>query len=226
MNYFLFLLMVLCFKFSAGQGYVTIISDTKHLAIVNENGAARLASESTHNSMLKQINRNLDDINLNLSSLIVVQQVIYRSLYEVSNALRTGRSVRQVSSLIAEIINQSKSLVDISKNEPWLLLVAEGTANQIKQRGINLAAEVSDFVLREGKNVLMDFEKRDFLLRKIIIELKVMRALLFSMERSIYWSKINGVIKTVNPFKDFVNKDVRKADEILRNYRIVNPKNY
>jgi len=221
MKYYLITLIIFCFDFLYGQGYVTIISDTKHLAIVNENGAVRLASESVHNSMLKQINQNVEDINLNLSSLVIVQQVIHRSLTEVNNALKSGRSVLQVSSLIAEIIKQSNSLIEISKEEPWLLLVAEGTARQLKERGMNLATEVSDFILREGKNVLMDYEKRDFLLRKIIIELKVMRALLFSMERSVYWTKINGLLKTVNPFKNFVNKDIQKANEILRNYGAV-----
>ncbi|TWI15684.1 hypothetical protein [Sphingobacterium siyangense] len=221
MKHHLFYLIIFCFNFSYGQGYVTIISDAKHLAIVNENGAVRLASESAHNSMLKQINQNLDNINLNITSLVIVQQVIHRSLTEVNSALKTGRSVMQVSSLITEINKQSNSLIAMSKDEPWLLLVAEGTAKQLKVRGINLASEVSDFVLKEGKNVLMDYEKRDFLMRKIIIELKVMRALLFSMERAVYWTKINGLLKTVNPFKNFINKDIQKANEILRNYEAI-----
>lgn len=219
MKVFLTIIAIIFAKISVGQSYVTIIFDSKHLAIVNENGAVRLASESFHNQMLKKVNSNIEDINLNLSSLVLVQKVVHRSLTEVNEVLRTGKSVRHISSLIGEIIKQSYSMIDIAKDEPWLLLIAEGTASQLKQRGINLVSEVSEFVLKEGGDVFMDFEKRDFLLRKILLELKVMRALLYSMEKSMYWAKINGILKTVNPFKDFVNKDIQKADEIIMNLK-------
>ncbi|CDT00879.1 conserved hypothetical protein [Sphingobacterium sp. PM2-P1-29] len=219
MKCYLIIIAILFAKISMGQSYVTIIFDSKHLATVNENGAVRLASESLHNQMLKKVNKNIDDINLNLSSLVLVQNVVHKSLTEVNEVLRTGKSVRQISTLIGEIIKQSNSMIDIAKDEPWLLLIAEGTANQLKQRGINLVSEVSEFVLKEGENVLMDYEKRDFLLRKIMLELKVMRALIYSMEKSMYWAKINGILKTVNPFKDFINRDVRLGDEIIMNFK-------
>ncbi|WP_208734385.1 hypothetical protein [Sphingobacterium siyangense] len=67
----------------------------------------------------------------------------------------------------------------------------------------------------------MDYEKRDHLMRKIILELKVIRALVFSMERSMYYAKINGVLKMANPYRNFINMDKRKADEIIRNYYLL-----
>lgn len=204
-----------------GQSYVTIIYDAKHLAIVNENGAVRLASETVHNNMLGNIRESIDDINVNLSSVVLVQNMIHRSLTEVDRALKSGRSVLHISRLVQDIAAHSTKMLETAQSEPWLLLFAEDVAGQLKDRGINLAAEVSEFVLQEGKNVLMDYEKRDHLMRKIILELKVIRALVFSMERSMYYAKINGVLKMANPYRDFINKDKRKADEIIRNYYLL-----
>ncbi|WP_254526844.1 MULTISPECIES: hypothetical protein [unclassified Sphingobacterium] len=147
--------------------------------------------------------------------------MIHRSLTEVDRALKSGRSALHIARLVQDIATHSTKMLETAKGEPWLLLFAEDVARQLKDRGINLAAEVSDFVLQEGKNVLMDYEKRDHLMRKIILELKVIRALVFSMERSMYWAKINGVLKTANPYRNFINMDKRKADEIIRNYYLI-----
>ena len=222
MKKILFTLLATCtWACSFAQSYVTIIMDTKHLAIVNENGAVRLAAEQTHNNMLGNIRGSIDDINVNLSSVVLVQDMIHRSLTQVDRALKSGRSLLHIARIVQDIAAHSSKMLETAKDEPWLLLFAEDAARQMKTRGINLAAEVSDFVLREGGNVLMDYEKRDQLLRKIMLELKVIRALVFSMERSIYWAKMNGLLKSANPYQNFINMDKRKADEIIRNYKLL-----
>lgn len=218
----LIILLFICLSTSVfGQSYVTIVYDAKHLAIVNENGAVRLVSEQAHNNMLGNIRGSIDDISVNLSSVVLVQNMINRSLTEVDRALKSGRSVLHISKLVQGIATLSTKMLETAKGEPWLLLFAEDVARQLKDRGINLAAEVSEFVLQEGKNVLMDYEKRDHLMRKIILELKVIRALVFSMERSMYWAKAGGALKTANPYRNFINMDKRKADEIIRNYYLL-----
>ena len=199
----------------------TVIFDRNHFNIVNENGLVRYASEANHNSNLKKINNRLSDINLNLSSLILVQNLVKNSLTEVNAALRNGIAIKQIISISAEIIKENNELIETAKSEPYLLLFAEDAGRRLKIRSVQLAAEVSDFVLKEGDNVLMDYEKRDFLLRKIILELKVIRALSYSMHRSIYWAKVNGILKTVNPYRNFINRDKWIVDGIIRNYKIL-----
>jgi len=199
----------------------TIIFDPGHFAIVNENGAVRLAAENTHNNYLNTISNRLDDINLNISSVVMVQTLIHNSLTQVNQALKSGIAAAQVAHISAEIILESNAMIVMAGTEPYLLLFAEDVARQMKTRGINLVSEVSAFVLKEGSNVLMDYQKRDALLRKVILELKVMRALCYSMGRSMYWAKMNGVLKTANPYRDFINQDIRLAGDIIRNYQLL-----
>jgi len=199
----------------------TIIFDPGHFAIVNENGAVRLAAENTHNNYLNTISNRLDDINLNISSVVMVQTLIYSSLTQVNQALKSGIAAAQVAQISAEIIRESNAMIVMAGTEPHLVLFAEDVARQMKTRGINMVSEVSAFVLKEGSNVLMDYQKRDALLRKVILELKVMRALCYSMGRSMYWAKMNGVLKTANPYRDFINQDIRLAGDIIRNYQLL-----
>lgn len=202
-------------ELSQAQSYVTIIYDSKHLSIVGQNAAARSAAEIMHNSYLSTIKDRLNDININVSSVVMVQDMIHRGLTEVDQALRTGLTVRQIGRIGADIIRECNGMVQTARDAPHLLLFAEDVARQLKSRGVNLASEVSEFVLKEGRNVLMDYEKRDALLRKILLELRVMRALAYSMHRSMYWAKFNGIFRTLNPYQQFINQDKRLVDDII-----------
>ncbi|WP_233164745.1 hypothetical protein [Pedobacter sp. ASV28] len=196
-----------------------IVFDRNHFSIVNENGAVRLGAENTHNSYLNTINSRLEDINLNIGAVVVVQTLIRNSLVQVNHALKSGIALTQIAEISGEIIRESNAMISIAQADPYLLLFAEDVARQMKSRGINLVSEVSGFVLREGNNILMDYEKREALLRKITLELKVIRALCFSMAKSMYWAKMNGVLKTANPFRDFINQDLRISGEIIDNIK-------
>ncbi|MEI2273598.1 hypothetical protein OHD16_15725 [Sphingobacterium sp. ML3W] len=217
---FLLLGLLLNAKNVDGQGYA-VISDTRHLAIVNENGAVRFSSEAAHNSYLNSIRQKLDDINVNISSVVLVQDIIHRSLAEVNGALRSGLTVRQIAEISAEIIHECDQILQTAKDSPHLLLFAEDVAGHMKNRGVNLVSEVSGFILREGQNVLMDYEKRDALLRKIVLELQVMRALTYSLHRAMYRAKIIGVFRSLNPYQHFINRDIRLVDDIIYKINII-----
>lgn len=216
------LLLLFLFEACLSNGFAqTVVFDPRHFAIVNENGAVRLSAENTHNNYLGTINKRLDDINLNVSSVVIVQTLIRNSLTQVNQALRSGLTVVQIGQISNEIIRESNNMIAIAQTDPVLLLFAEDVARQLKSRGVNLVSEVSGFILKEGGNVLMDFEKRDALLRKVVLELKVMRALCYSMSRSMYWAKVNGILKTANPYRDFINRDTRLVNDILFKYQIL-----
>lgn len=221
MRYLIFITGLLLFFGAVSTKAQTIVFDPGHFAIVNQNGAVRLAAENTHNNYLNTIRNRLDDINLNISSVVMVQSLIHNSLTQVNQALKSGIAATQVFQISSEIVRESNAMIAIASSEPYLLLFAEDVARQMKSRGINLVSEVSAFVLKGGSNVLMDYEKRDALLRKVILELKVMRALCYSMGRSMYWAKMNGVLKTANPYRDFINQDSRMADDIIRSYQLL-----
>ncbi|RYY55496.1 MAG: hypothetical protein EOO05_19455 [Chitinophagaceae bacterium] len=221
MRYLIFITGLLLFFRAGSIKAQTIVFDPGHFAIVNENGGVRLAAENTHNNYLNTIRNRLEDINLNISSVVMVQTLIHNSLTQVNHALKSGIAATQVVQISSEIVRESNAMIAIASSEPYLLLFAEDVARQMKSRGINLVSEVSTFVLKEGSNILMDYEKRDALLRKVILELKVMRALCYSMGRSMYWAKMNGVLKTANPYRGFINQDTRMADDIIRSYQLL-----
>ena len=128
---FLTAYLLLCSVLCHAQSYVTIIYDRKHLAIVGQNAAARSAAEITHGSYLGTIRDRLEDINLNVSSVVMVQEMIHRALTEVDQALRSGLTVRQIGQIGTEIVHECNLMLQTARDEPYLLLFAEDVARQM-----------------------------------------------------------------------------------------------
>ena len=196
-----------------------LIFDKEHFSIVNQNGLDRLSAELSLQTSYNRIKADLNDIEINIGSLILTEQLIFSSLTQVDQGLKSGLMIQDISQLLNEIYQQSSELVSYASSRPELLLFAERFSKQLKTRGVNLLTQVSDHILAEKADLLMNAEKRDALLRKISLELRLIRSLVFSMRKSMFWAAQRSLISQVNPFKDFLNIDKRMVDQIISRYK-------
>ncbi|NQX54468.1 hypothetical protein HQN86_12660 [Pedobacter panaciterrae] len=193
-----------------------VVYDKKHFQVVNENAIARHAAELTHNQYLEKIDQNLQAINLNVASVVTAQTIIYDGLSNVNAALRNGRAVLQMGSIVSDLINYSNQMLVIARADPYLLLFAEDFGNQMKARSARLVLDVSGFILKEGSNVLTDYNNRDQLLRKVTQELQLLCSLAYGGWKAMYWAKERGILRSANPFHEFIIQDRQFVEEILR----------
>ncbi|WP_231426459.1 hypothetical protein [Pedobacter sp. Leaf250] len=217
----LLILLIFCIHYGKTSYAQSVVFDKDHFAIVNENGFARISSEMMMQSTIDQMNRNLENIKLNTSALVLTQQIILRSLTQVDQGLKTALAVKEIAALSAEIFSSSQEMIGFASRHPHLLLFAEQVSRQLKDRGIKLVNDVSQLALKEGENLLLNFEKRDGLIKKISLELKLIRALVFSLHKTMFWAAQRSFIKQINPFKDFINTDQRLAGQIILNYKML-----
>jgi hypothetical protein len=209
---------LLILKDSYGQ---RVIFDKGHLDIVNSNAATRLAGELSYHASLEQIRKNTDDIAINLASVSLVQTMIHRSLTEVNEALKDAIQVKQMAYLINDIYRYSGEAIELAKGNPELMLFAEASTQQLKYRGIKILAEVSSVVLQQKEDVLMNYNVRDELIRKVLDELRIMNALIYGIRQNMYWAKARGVIKSINPYRQYIDKDLAILDDILRKRQMI-----
>ena len=104
---------------------------------------------------------------------------------------------------------------------PILFLFIEEYTGQAKTRSIKLATEVSSLILKEGDNLLMNYNVRDELLDSVQKELQVILALVLAAKNSIYWAKTNGVIRSLNPYQAYINRDLGLINEIIIKQKIL-----
>ena len=193
------------------------VIDYNYLASVEANQAVRMSAEQTHNQYLGKINNNLDDINLNVGSVVTAQTIIYNGLANVNSALKDGLAVKNMAVITADMISYLEQCLELAKAQPYLLLFATGIEHEMQVRALGLVSDVSGYVLKEGDNVLADYNSRDQLLKKVTQQLHILDALAYGAWRAMFWAKERGILASVNPWQNFINQDKNFVQQIISN---------
>jgi hypothetical protein len=212
------LLLVLAFPFCFASAFAQyVVIDPQHAAKVIENGAVQSSAETTHSQYLNKINNNLQTINTNVGSVVLAQTMIYEGLSNVNSALKDGLMVKDMASIIADILNYTNQTLAMARSEPYLLLFTQQYGSEIQLRATRLLTDVSGFILKEGDHVLADYNSRDQLLRHVRQELQIISGLAYGAYRAVFWAREKGIVAALNPYAGWINKDKVFVADIIRN---------
>ena len=192
-----------------------LVFDEGHFAIVLENSMVRTSAALTHERYLEKIKRSLSRINLNMATVATAQGLMYSGLSNVEGALRNGLMLKEMLHICSEILSYSSAMVEMGRKQPYLLLFAEEMAATVRVRSTGLITELSSFVLHSGSNILMDYNARDELMKKVSEELHIILGLCYGGWKAMFWASQKGMIRSINPFARFVNEDRRMVNDIL-----------
>lgn len=212
MKYIILLLLMSCWLCSRAQEYVI---DYQYLASVEANQAVRMSAEQTHDQYLDKINNNLNTINLNVGSVVTAQTIIYNGLANVNSALKDGLAVKNMAVITGDMISYLQQCLQLAKAQPYLLLFATGIEHEMQIRALGLVSDVSGYVLREGGNVLADYNGRDQLLKKVTMQLQILDGLAYGAWRAMFWAKERGILASLNPWQNFINRDKLFVQQII-----------
>lgn len=193
------------------------VFDPKYFTSVEANQAVRMSAEQTHNQYLGKIDNNIEDLNTNVGSVVLAQSIIYNGLSNVNSALKDGLEVKYMATITADMISYLNQALALGKSDPYLFLFATNIANEMKVRSVALMSEVSTYILKSGDNILADYNGRDQLLKKVTNTLQILDGLAYGAWRAMYWAKQRGIIATINPWEDFINKDKLFVQQIITN---------
>jgi molybdenum cofactor biosynthesis enzyme MoaA len=200
-----------------------VVFDAKHFTAVTQNAAMRSSAETTHANYLNKINTSIDNLNTNVGAVVIAQTMIYQGLSNVNSALKNGLAVRNMAIIIADMTGYIDQAVRMARDEPYLLVFANSMAAEMRTRSLALVGDVFGFVLKEGDNVLADYNARDQLLRRITQQLQLLDSLAYGAWKAMYWAKQRGMIASVNPYAGFINQDRSYVEQIIRNAKYLKP---
>ncbi len=213
-----FILILIVLGLLTGQGYAQVYIDPVTSGAILSTGSQHNRSLDRTNDQLTLIQRGQLAITGQLTVANDLQNKIFIGLSEVSSAVKTLLGVKEASDLVTQIFeNVNKTLVT-AQGDPVLLLFAEENARSFHLQSVELSTYVAEAVLKGGKDNLMDAGERAKLMRHIIGELRALRGLSYGMHRSMYYAKMNGVFRSVNPWRTWVNRDAKIATEVVRDF--------
>lgn len=202
-------------KVSFGQYYYQMYYDPNHYAAVTTNQLARMSAEQILTNQTKEIKENVEAINQNMLKVVATKNLIYNALVNVNEALKDGKEMIYIGQLINDIFDEAAGVSQLAKDNPHLTIFAEQSARNVKVQSIDLFNELSRFILKDGRDAMMNFNTRDELLRNITHRLQLLRAELYLMRNSMYWAKMNGIWRSLNPFQDWINEDRSIINSII-----------
>jgi hypothetical protein len=195
----------------------TLTVDPAVSAAIAVNAGAINGQLNTTNDKLNLIQKGQLAVSGQLVIVNNLQNRIYQGLSQVASVINNLSTIKEIAECGSDIISDVESSVKLAKSDPVLLLFAEQGARDFETRATMLAADVSAFVLKGGTGNLMDSGERGKLLNHIADEMRILRGIAYGMGRAMYWARINGIFRSLNPWAEWENQDVRIANDVLTN---------
>jgi len=199
-------------------------SNAQEIVVDPAVSAAIAVNAGVINGQLNTTNNKLDLIQKGqlavTGQLVIVnnlQNKIYQGLTQVASVISNLTTIKEIASCGLDIVNDVQSSIKLAQSDPVLLLFAEQGARDFETRAASLSADVSAFVLKGGTDNLMDSGERGKLLNHIAEQMRILRGIAYGMDRAMYWAKINGIFRSLNPWAEWQNEDVRIANDVLTN---------
>lgn len=196
----------------------------QELVVDPTTSAAILVNSAVINGQLNTTNNNLSLIQKGqlavTGQLVIVNKLqndIYTGLSQVASVINNLETIKEIGTCGTDIVSDVEQAMTYAKSNPVLLLFAEQGAREFETRAVTLATDVSAFVLQAGKKNLMDSGERGKLLNHIEREMEILRGIAYGMQRAMYWAKMNGIWRSLNPWATWQNEDVRIANETINN---------
>jgi hypothetical protein len=199
-------------------------SFAQELVVDPTTSAAIAVNAAVIKNQLNKTNNNLSLISKGqlavTSQLVIVsdlQNKIYQGLSQVASVISNLETIKEIADCGSDIISDVGQALTYAKSDPVLLLFAEQGARDFETRATTIAADVTAFVLKGGGSNLMDSGERGKLLNHIASEMRILRGVSYGMQRAMYWARINGIFRSLNPWATWQNQDVRIANDVINN---------
>lgn len=147
------------------------------------------------------------------------QKKMYEGLSQVASAVRDSKNIIEATTIVNDIIKYQLEAANYAKGDPILIIFAQKTESDFKNRALDMVVYISTVALKGGKDMLMDAGQRAELINRIVNDLRVIRGLAYTASRQMYWARMDGIFRSLNPFAGYVNQDQQIANDILRNYK-------
>jgi hypothetical protein len=149
-----------------------------------------------------------------------IQEKLYDGLLYVSSTVHNAYQIYDSYTLLKSIYENESKMISEAQQNPLALIFAVKFQNEMVLKAIAYYGQIKEFILKENDDkLLMDAGERTLLLTTILEDLRAIESYAVSSYYRVHWAVQDGIIKTLNPFGGFVNKDAQIARDILRNWK-------
>lgn len=196
-----------------------IVINDKLLSQITVNHGVRLASEQAFLNSYEKQKELYDEINNKTAQVIAIQEYIYQQLKNVNTALIQSKKLIYLYQYLGKIVKNSNKMLDLSTQHPEYAVLVSKYYIEIGKQTMKLQQEVTQDILNENKDFLMDASDREMLIEKVFTRVRnINGSLLYIMMRLENAKKIPYLYQ-VPVLRNYLNIDKAIVGDIITKYK-------
>lgn len=196
-----------------------IVINDKLLSQITLNHGVRLASEQTFLDSYEKQKELYDEINNKTTQIIAIQEYIYQQLKNVNSALTQSKKLIYLYQYLGKIATNSNKMLDLSAQHPEYAVLVSKYYTEIGKQVIKLQQEVTQDVLNEDKDFLMDAMDREMLIEKVFTRVRNINGNILYIILRLENAKKIPYLFQVPVLRNYLNVDKAIVGDIIQKYK-------
>ena len=196
-----------------------IVINDKLLSQITLNHGVRLASEQAFLDSYEKQKELYDDINNKTTQVIAIQEYIYQQLKNVNSALTQSKKLIYLYQYLGKIVTNSNKMLDLSAQHPEYAILVSKYYSEIGTQVTKLQQEVTQDVLNEDKDFLMDAMDREMLIEKVFTRVRNINGNILYIILRLENAKKIPYLFQVPVLRNYLNIDKAIVGDIIQKYK-------
>ena len=198
-----------------------IVINEKLLTQLTKDHAVRLASEQTFLDSYEKQNELYNDIKNKTAQVIAIQEYIYQQLKNVNSALTQSKKLIYLYQYLGKIVTNSNTMLDLSAQHPEYAILVSKYYVEIGKQVLKLQQEVSQDILKEDKDFLMDAMDREMLIEKIFTRVRNINGNILYIILRLQNAKKIPYLYQIPVLRNYINIDKAIVGDIITKYKYI-----
>lgn len=196
-----------------------VVINEKLLSQITVNHGVRLVSEQTFLDSYKKQKELYDEINNKITQVIAIQEYIYQQLKNVNSALTQSKKLIYLYQYLGRIVNNSNKMLDLTAQHPEYAILVSKYYVEIGKQTMKLQREVTQDILNENKDFLMDTSDREMLIEKVFTRVRNINGNILYIILRLENAKKIPYLYQVPVLRNYLNIDKLIVSDIIQKYK-------
>lgn len=210
--------IVLCMFFGISVYSQQIVINDQLLAQITKDHAVRLTSEQLFLDSYEKQNKLYNEIKTKTAQVIAIQEYIYQQLKNVNSALTQSKKLIYLYEYLGKVVTNSNKMLDLSLQHPEYAILVSKYYAAIGTQLIKLRQEITQDILNENKDFLMDAMDREMLIEKVFTRVRNINGNILYIILRLENAKKIPYLYQVPVLKNYINTDKAIVTDIIRKY--------
>lgn len=220
MKKYIFILSFIFLGIQLNKSQTVVFNDKLYFQLT-KNQAVRLQSNQSFFKSYEKQKKLYDDINKKITQAVAIQEYIYKKLTNVNEAIKQSKQLYYVYQNLEKISKNSGEMLSLTAQHPEYAILLTRYYNQIATESLKLKNELSEEILKESNDFLMDPYDRQMLINNIFMRLRIINGAILYINLRLKNGKKTPYLYQVPKINNYVSIDKAIIKDIMLKYKIL-----